>query len=83
MNAYYWLFFKSKLERDHLDMELSYGKLFQELGYTFLSNTSQDPTEEDDDEYKDFNQKISDSISSMSLNLKKEIKEIIDDRIDT
>ena len=62
-------------------MELSYGKLFQELGYTFLSNVSQDPTEEDDDEYKDFNQKISDSISSMSLNLKKEIKESQMDKI--
>ena len=68
--------FLSKLERDHLDMELSYGKLFQELGYTFLSShaSQQDPTDEDDDEYKDFNQKISDSISDMSLNLRRELK---------
>lgn len=48
--------FISKLERDHLDMELSYGKLFQELGYTFLSsNAFDDVNEEDDDDYKEFN----------------------------
>lgn len=40
--------FLSKLERDHLDMELSYGKLFQELGYDFLSRTVDDEFEEDD-----------------------------------
>ncbi len=74
--------FLSKLERDHLDMELSYGKLFQELGYTFLTTTvSQDPTEEDDDEYREFNDKISDSMSEISLNVKKEVKESQMDKI--
>jgi hypothetical protein len=50
--------FISKLERDHLDMELSYGKLFQELGYTFLSSARNVIANEDDDEdgeYRDFN----------------------------
>lgn len=53
--------FLSKLDRDHLDMELSYGKLFQELGYTFLSG-AQSSEEEDDGDYKDFNDKLTSSI---------------------
>jgi hypothetical protein len=74
--------FLSKLERDHLDMELSYGKLFQELGYTFLTTTvNQEPTEEDDDEYREFNEKLSDSMSEISLNVKKEVKESQMDKI--
>jgi hypothetical protein len=74
--------FLSKLERDHLDMELSYGKLFQELGYTFLTTTvNQDPTEEDDDEYREFNEKISDSVSEISLSIKKDVKESQMDKI--
>jgi hypothetical protein len=49
--------FISKLERDHLDMELSYGKLFQELGYTFLNSNpaNHENADEDDFEYKEFN----------------------------
>lgn len=54
--------FLSKLERDHLDMELSYGKLFQELGYTFLSSAAQDNEEEDDADYKDFNDRLTNSL---------------------
>jgi hypothetical protein len=51
--------FISKLERDHLDMELSYGKLFQELGYTFLTNVPQEAFDDDDHaEYKDFNDRL-------------------------
>lgn len=41
--------FLSKLERDHLDMELSYGNLFQELGYAFLSHSSYDENGDEDD----------------------------------
>ena len=44
--------FLSKLERDHLEMELSYGKLFQELGYTFLSHSVEDDLA--DEEYGRF-----------------------------
>jgi hypothetical protein len=62
--------FISKLERDHLDLELSYGKLFQELGYTFLSNTSQEPTEEDDDEYKEFNDRITNTLDDISSSIR-------------
>jgi hypothetical protein len=59
--------FLSKLERDHLDMELSYGKLFQELGYTFLTQAAtQSPTEEDDDEYKDFNGRLESTLDEVS-----------------
>ncbi|RNA15344.1 poly [ADP-ribose] polymerase 14-like [Brachionus plicatilis] len=54
--------FLSKLERDHLDMELSYGKLFQELGYTFLSGGVQEKEEEDDGDYKDFNDRLTTSL---------------------
>lgn len=51
--------FISKMERDHLDMELSYGKLFQELGYTFLTNIPQESFDEGDDgEYKEFNDRV-------------------------
>lgn len=53
--------FLSKLDRDHLDMELSYGKLFQELGYTFLSG-AQSSEDDDDAEYKDFNDKFTSSL---------------------
>lgn len=62
--------FISKLERDHLDLELSYGKLFQELGYTFLSNASQEPTEEDDDEYKEFNDRITNTLDDISSTIR-------------
>ena len=60
--------FINKLERDHLDMELSYGKLFQELGYTFLANSSArvDDDENWDDEeehkYMEFNDKLSSAL---------------------
>ena len=65
--------FLSKLERDHLDMELSYGKLFQELGYTFLTQaTSQEVTEEDDDEYKDFNGRLASTLDDVSSVIKSE-----------
>jgi hypothetical protein len=65
--------FLSKLERDHLDMELSYGKLFQELGYTFLTQaTSQAVTEEDDDEYKEFNGRLSSTLDDVSSVVKSE-----------
>lgn len=51
--------FISKLERDHLDMELSYGKLFQELGYTFLANVPQESIDDEESgEYKDFNDRL-------------------------
>ena len=74
--------FLSKLERDHLDMELSYGKLFQELGYTFLTNANQEPTDEDDDEYKEFNERISDSVGEMTMNVKQpDVKESQMDKI--
>lgn len=65
--------FISKLERDHLDMELSYGKLFQELGYTFLAQSaSQEPTDEDDDEYKEFNDRLSSTLDDVSTVIKNE-----------
>jgi hypothetical protein len=54
--------FLSRLERDHLDMELSYGKLFQELGYTFLNQAPQESSEVDSDEYKEFNDRLSSSL---------------------
>ena len=50
--------FITKLEREHMEMELSYGKLFQELGYTFLSrSTAFAPNEEteEDAEYRTIN----------------------------
>lgn len=51
--------FINKLERDHLDMELSYGKLFQELGYTFLTNIPQESFDDGDGgDYKDFNDRL-------------------------
>ncbi len=40
--------FLSKLERDLLDMELSYGKLFQELGYNFLTRNSEEYGDEEE-----------------------------------
>ncbi|CAF0758942.1 unnamed protein product [Brachionus calyciflorus] len=56
--------FLSKLERDHLDMELSYGKLFQELGYTFLtgSGAGEENDDQDDGDYKEFNDKLASSL---------------------
>jgi hypothetical protein len=51
--------FITKLEREHMEMELSYGKLFQELGYTFLSKApilvSHEENEEDADAYRTIN----------------------------
>lgn len=51
--------FISKLEKDHLDMELSYGKLFQELGYAFVQrvNALKSDEEDEDAEYAEFNDK--------------------------
>jgi hypothetical protein len=60
--------FISKLERDHLDMELSYGKLFQELGYTFLSTVNEETTEEDDDEYRELNDRVTSALEDMTTN---------------
>ena len=40
--------FFSKLEKDLLDMELSYGKLFRELGYNFLSRSVDEYGNEDE-----------------------------------
>jgi hypothetical protein len=79
--------FITKLERDHLDMELSYGKLFQELGYTFLSHASQEPTEEDDDEYREANERFSSTLNNLNVAFKQDssqsqmdkIKQTLDD----
>jgi hypothetical protein len=60
--------FISKLERDHLDMELSYGKLFQELGYTFLSTVNEETTEEDDDEYRELNDRVTSALEDITSN---------------
>jgi len=54
--------FLSKLERDLLDMELSYGKLFQELGYNFLSRSSDEYADDEESEYKEFNSELSSSL---------------------
>lgn len=65
--------FLSKLERDHLAMELSYGKLFQELGYTFLTQAvSQETTEEDDEEYRELNDRLSSTLDEVSPVIKSE-----------
>ncbi len=45
--------FLSKLERDRMQMEMSYGKLFQELGYDFIRPRSNDD-EFEEDRYLDF-----------------------------
>lgn len=74
--------FITKLERDHLDMELSYGKLFQELGYTFLSHMSQEPTEEDDDEYRISNDRYVNTLDHLNVNVNaKEVNESQMDKI--
>ena len=68
--------FLSKLERDHEDMEMSYGKLFQELGYTFLNQPSapappeEDALDENDSEYKEFNEKTASTLDEMSTIIK-------------
>ncbi len=75
--------FISKLERDHLDMELSYGKLFQELGYTFLnsSSVSQEGFDDEDDfEYKDFNDRLSTALDE-SIAVKSDLAESQMDKI--
>lgn len=73
--------FITKLERDHLDMELSYGKLFQELGYTFLSHASQEPTEEDDDEYREANERFATSLNNMNVTYKQDSNQSQMDKI--
>lgn len=68
--------FISKLERDHLDMELSYGKLFQELGYAFLNQPAKDDadTEFQDndslDEYREFNDRLTTTLDELSAKSK-------------
>ncbi len=76
--------FIGKLERDHLDMELSYGKLFQELGYTFLNSSSagQDGLDDEDDDfgYKDFNDRLSTALDE-SIVVKSDLSESQMDKI--
>jgi hypothetical protein len=82
--------FISKLERDHLDMELSYGKLFQELGYMFLNGSSgvggfsgsADDNDDDEDsyEYKDFNDRMGSSLDE-SIASKSDLAESQMDKI--
>ena len=59
--------FLSKLERDHFEMELSYGKLFAELGYAFVSEPIDDEVfEKEDSDYNEFNQRLSSTLDEVS-----------------
>lgn len=74
--------FINKLERDHLDMELSYGKLFQELGYTFLTNIPQESFDDaDDGEYKDFNDRVTTGLDDTVMPNKADVNESQMDKI--
>lgn len=83
--------FITKLERDHLDMELSYGKLFQELGYTFLNGASggdqlQEPQSdeeenEEDVDYRNFNDKTSSALDDTIVSGKNDVTESQMDKI--
>lgn len=81
--------FITKLEKDHLDMELSYGKLFQELGYTFLSRSvnksnlndtfHDDDYENDDiDDYRNFDDKVKNEMDENYLDKKSSNKSQMD-----
>jgi len=80
--------FISKLERDHLDMELCYGKLFQELGYTFLSrvanaieNYGDDDAYDDDADYRNFGDRADNGMDDNYLEMDKNENESQMDKI--
>lgn len=63
-------------------MELSYGKLFQELGYTFLTNIPQETFDDGDDgEYKDFNDRVTSGLDDTVLPSKQDVNESQMDKI--
>lgn len=63
-------------------MELSYGKLFQELGYTFLTNIPQETFDEGDDgEYKEFNDRVTSGLDDNVLPSQKDVNESQMDKI--
>lgn len=63
-------------------MELSYGKLFQELGYTFLTNIPLESLDDaDDGEYKDFNDRVTSGLDDTVLPNKADVNESQMDKI--
>lgn len=63
-------------------MELSYGKLFQELGYTFLTNIPQESFDDGDDgEYKEFNDRVTTGLDDTVMPSKAEVNESQMDKI--
>lgn len=63
-------------------MELSYGKLFQELGYTFLTNIPQESFDDGDDgEYKEFNDRVTSGLDDTVMPNKTDVNESQMDKI--
>lgn len=61
---------------------MSYGKLFQELGYTFLTNIPQESFDDGDDgEYKDFHDRVTTGLDDTVMPNKSEVNESQMDKI--